>query len=59
VDALSAALADLLSNPERAVLFGQAGRDRVTSRFDIRTCTADLENIYDRAAPPSSSKGFT
>ena len=58
VEALCAALADLLSNPEKATLFGQAGRDRVTSRFDIRTCTANLENIYDRAAAPSSSNGL-
>lgn len=58
VDALSAALAELLGNPERATLFGRAGRDRVTSRFDIRTCTANLENIYNRAAA-SSSKDLT
>ena len=59
VVALSTALEDLLSNPDKAALLGRAGRHRVTSRFDIRTCTADLENIYDRAAFPSSSRGFT
>jgi colanic acid/amylovoran biosynthesis glycosyltransferase len=59
VNALSAALTDLLSNPERAALFGKVGRDRLTSRFNITTCTADLEKIYARATARSSSNGFT
>jgi glycosyltransferase involved in cell wall biosynthesis len=55
VVALSAALEDLLSNPDKAALLGRAGRDRVATRFDIRSCTADLERIYDKASASSSS----
>jgi glycosyltransferase involved in cell wall biosynthesis len=55
VDALSGALEDLLSNPDKAALLGRAGRDRVASRFDNRSCTADLERIYDKASASSSS----
>lgn len=55
VEALSEALEELLSNPEKAALLGRAGRDRVASRFDNRTCTADLERIYDQASVSPTS----
>lgn len=50
VDALSHNLALLLQHPDRARALGAAGRARVLRDFDVRTCTAELESIYDEVA---------
>lgn len=50
VDALAESLALLLDDPERARELGAAGRARVLRDFDVRTCTAELESIYDEVA---------
>jgi glycosyltransferase involved in cell wall biosynthesis len=48
VAALAHALAELITQPERARRYGSAGYDIVTQRFDIRQRTAELEELYDR-----------
>jgi colanic acid/amylovoran biosynthesis glycosyltransferase len=47
---LSRAIQRLLEDDGLAEDMGRAGRARVLDRFDIKTRTADLEAIYDRAA---------
>lgn len=50
VDALRRALESILLDPERAERMGQAGRERVLARFDVRERTTELERVYDLAA---------
>lgn len=47
--ALAVALLDLLRNPERRAVMGQAGRARVEREFDIRGCARSYEDFYARA----------
>ena len=37
----------VLTDPALAAKLGAAGRERVLSQFDIRDCTASLEDLYD------------
>jgi glycosyltransferase involved in cell wall biosynthesis len=53
IDALADGIIEILSNPHKAAAMGKAGRDFVSSRFDIHHCTQSLENLYDRIAKPS------
>lgn len=46
-ESLAAALIDLLQDEERRARMGRAGRARVESQFDIRTCAATYETFYD------------
>lgn len=50
--ALSAALGQLLDDPERARRMGAAGRARVEALFDVRRQTQRLEEVYDELARP-------
>ena len=50
VPALTAALTRLLADPALAGRMALASRAFATSRFDIRRCTAALEDEYDRFA---------
>lgn len=45
-DALAVGLARVLQDPATARLYGNQGRAYVESRFDIRRCTARLEDLY-------------
>jgi glycosyltransferase involved in cell wall biosynthesis len=47
LDALTAALTRLLTEPELAGTLGRQGRARVLSDFDIDACTGELEDFYD------------
>jgi glycosyltransferase involved in cell wall biosynthesis len=46
-NALTRALAAMLSDPDMRREMAQAARSRVESRFDVRTQTAILETLYD------------
>lgn len=48
--ALADAIVQLLGDPELRSKMGEAGRRRVAEDFDIRTCTSDLEDEFDRVA---------
>lgn len=50
VAALGAALLELLTDPERAARLGAAGEASARARFDIRSCTSRLEDLYDAVA---------
>lgn len=47
IDGLTANLLRLLTHDELAARLGAAGRERVLADFDIRSCTARLEDLYD------------
>jgi glycosyltransferase involved in cell wall biosynthesis len=49
VDGLSARLAELLDDEALRAKLSLAGSARVVSEFDVRTQTAMLESVYDRA----------
>jgi glycosyltransferase involved in cell wall biosynthesis len=51
VDALVAALSDLLADEELRRRMGEAGRARVVEEYDIRDAVAALRAIYDGRAP--------
>jgi len=51
-EALAAALAGLLADPERAARMGEAGRERVRRVFDLARTTAELLALIDRENPP-------
>jgi glycosyltransferase involved in cell wall biosynthesis len=42
----AAAIADLLSDPERAAAMGAAGRERVTAVFSLDRLVNDLDELY-------------
>lgn len=44
--ALAKAILVLLADPERRRAMGQAGRERVEERFDIRRLTRKIETVY-------------
>ncbi|SHG22374.1 Glycosyltransferase involved in cell wall bisynthesis [Jatrophihabitans endophyticus] len=48
--ALHANLEQLLTDPALAGRLGAAGRHRVLTEFDVVTCTAALERLYDEVA---------
>ena len=48
VEFLANGLTDLLVHPGRLMTMGQAARLFVSSRFDIGSCTAALESLYDK-----------
>lgn len=48
LDALTAAIDELLSSPEKRRAFGKAGRERTSSRFDIAQEAAQLNDFYLR-----------
>lgn len=50
VDALAGRINEVLANPHKAAAMGKAGRDFVSSRFDIHQCTQSLEHLYDQIA---------
>lgn len=50
VDALAERLRAVLTDRALAARLGQAGRRRVTERFDVRTRTRELESLYDHLA---------
>jgi glycosyltransferase involved in cell wall biosynthesis len=50
VEALSNCLIDLLAHPDKAAAMGLAGRQFVSSRFDIHKCTETLERHYNQLA---------
>jgi glycosyltransferase involved in cell wall biosynthesis len=45
-DHFAAAVADLLSDPQRARAMGAAGRDRVTATFSLNRLVDDLDGLY-------------
>ena len=47
VAGLAAHLRRLLENPDEARALGEAGRRRVLAEFDVVSCTAALEDLYD------------
>ena len=47
-DALSAATAELLADPERREALGQAGRSRVEALFTEERFYGQLEELYQR-----------
>lgn len=53
VDALSAALARVLSDPDWARALGRAGQQRVAGLFDRRNHAARLEALYDEVSAPT------
>ena len=50
VQGLASAISRLLSDPTAAARLGRAGRERVTTQFDITSRTAALEAVYDEVA---------
>ncbi|HRX51188.1 MAG TPA: glycosyltransferase family 4 protein [Candidatus Krumholzibacteria bacterium] len=54
--ALAAALADLLTHPDRAAALGRAGRADVAARFDRESALDRLETLLS-PAPPAPRKG--
>lgn len=50
VDALAERISEILSSPSKAAAMGKAGREFVSSRFDISQCTKSLEHLYDKIA---------
>ena len=46
-EALASAIRSLLRDPARAAAMGQAGRERVRTYFDIRTCARRVERVYE------------
>ncbi|WP_420569067.1 glycosyltransferase family 4 protein [Thalassovita sp.] len=61
-DALRLAMQDVLTDPERAIQMGQAGRAKVASEFDIRNEAAWLGTLiqgYIDGAPPTSKRPET
>ena len=50
VEMLSSHLCRLLADPRKAAEMGRAARAFVVSRFHIKSCTAALEQVYDRLA---------
>jgi len=49
VAALASSLQRLLTDPHLANQLGAAGAQRVHAEFDVRACTARLEDVYDAA----------
>lgn len=45
--ALAGAIVELLSDPERRRAFGQAGRQRLADRFDVRAMGASTGRLYE------------
>lgn len=45
--ALAEAVMALLADPERRGAMGQAGRERVKARFDVRRLTREIEAVYE------------
>jgi len=45
--ALAEAVPALLADPERRGAMGQAGRERVKARFDVRRLTREIEAVYE------------
>lgn len=50
VDGLADRIGEILAHPSKAAAMGKAGRDFVSSRFDIHQCTQSLEHLYDQIA---------
>lgn len=50
-EALGAALAGLLANPQRRRAFGAAGRERARARYSWDRVAADTERVYEKVAP--------
>jgi glycosyltransferase involved in cell wall biosynthesis len=48
IEALTAALHRLAADPERRVRYGQAGRAKVETDYDIRDSVAALKDLYGR-----------
>jgi len=58
IGALADRISEILTNPVKAAAMGKAGRDFVSSRFDIRQCTQSLECLYDKIAKlPGAHRG--
>lgn len=53
--ALAQGLVTFLQRPDLCQKFGQAGRQRVITQFDIRTQTAQLEGMYDQILAASNA----
>ena len=50
LEMLSSHLCSLLADPHKAASMGRAARTFVMSRFNIESCTAALEQVYNRLA---------
>ncbi|WP_156671239.1 glycosyltransferase, partial [Mycobacterium sp. E1214] len=50
-EALGAALAGLLADPQRRRAFGAAGRERARARYSWDRVAADTERVYEKVAP--------
>jgi glycosyltransferase involved in cell wall biosynthesis len=57
VDALAAALDELLADPQRRADLGAAGFTRALERFDPRSFAMALEEIYREAISSASGAG--
>ena len=55
IQALEAALVRLLTDDSLATSMATQARRHVEENFDIRRCTASLEDLYDRICCPSGS----
>ncbi|MEV5636512.1 glycosyltransferase [Agromyces sp. NPDC052230] len=53
---LSALIERVLRDPDLADTLGRHGRDRVERQFDVRTLTAELEDIYSELATASRGR---
>ncbi|MEN0102142.1 MAG: glycosyltransferase [Curtobacterium sp.] len=62
-DAVAAAVAALLDDPDRAAAYGSAGRERVETRYAWTKVAADTERVYERLigrelrAPRTTARG--
>jgi glycosyltransferase involved in cell wall biosynthesis len=56
--ALASALSDLIRDPDRSALMGQAGHRDIAARFDHEQCLDNLETLL-RQAPAKKAKGTT
>lgn len=55
VDGLAQRIAAVWGDIQLATSLGTAGRQRVLAHFDVHSCTADLERLYDEVAGAASS----
>jgi mannosyltransferase len=46
VEALAAALRELMSDPNRAIAMGQRGRERVAAKFSIEQEALGIHSVY-------------